>query len=230
MTRNWSATLSCSSSSSCCGTKPTRALTSPGRLQLSCPKTRTPPLLGGVNPSMSSSSVVFPAPFLPSTPMTSPGATLERQVTDHLLRAEGLAEIRGLARPRSFIVLLPFVRRLLTSSASLNWSCLAASTVCSTSGSTCCSRLAARCVARLARDRHRLAAISFEQALRLQQAVGLGNRHGIHGVCDGQLAHRRQLGAGRELAARDHAPHLLDDLAVDRNAGLRVEYEHEAAW
>src|SRR3954469_11345835 len=33
------------------------------------------PALGGVKPSMSSSSVVLPAPFLPSTPTTSPGDT-----------------------------------------------------------------------------------------------------------------------------------------------------------
>ena len=31
---------------------------------------------------------------------------------------------------------------------------------------------------------------------------------------------------GCELAARDHAPHLLEELAVDRDAGMRVEDEH----
>src|ERR1041384_3284536 len=36
---------------------------------------RTVPLVGGVRPSSDSSSVVLPAPFLPSTPMTSPGFT-----------------------------------------------------------------------------------------------------------------------------------------------------------
>src|ERR1700690_2578646 len=44
--------------------------------QLSCPKTRTSPSVGSVKPSMSSSRVVLPAPFLPNTPTTSPGSTL----------------------------------------------------------------------------------------------------------------------------------------------------------
>src|SRR5690349_7345434 len=62
-------------SSSCCGTKPTRALAAPGKRKLSWPNSCTVPAVGAVKPSMSSSSVVLPAPFLPSTPTTSPGST-----------------------------------------------------------------------------------------------------------------------------------------------------------
>src|SRR5882672_3796939 len=61
-----------STSSSCCGTKPIFAFADSDRCMLGSPKTSAVPSLGGLKPSRTSSSVVLPAPFLPSTPITSP--------------------------------------------------------------------------------------------------------------------------------------------------------------
>src|SRR5690606_5315259 len=65
-----------SMSSSCCGTKPIRAFTRSESRMLSSPNRRAVPDVGGPKPSSTSSSVVFPAPFLPSTPITSPGSAI----------------------------------------------------------------------------------------------------------------------------------------------------------
>src|SRR5690606_31393981 len=73
---------------------------------------------------------------------------------------------------------------------------------------------------------HRLAAVAFEQAFALEQAVGLRDGHRVHRVGVRHVAHRGQLGAGDELATRDHAPHLLNELLVDGYAGVGVEDEH----
>ncbi len=74
--------------------------------------------------------------------------------------------------------------------------------------------------ARRADNRHRLAAIARQQPFGFEQAVRFGDRHRVHRVRHRELAHRRQLRAGLELAARDHAPHLLENLPVDRHARL----------
>src|SRR5688572_17552633 len=230
MTRNWSATLSCSSSSSCCGTNPTRTFTSPGSATLACPKTCTPPVVGGVNPSISSSKVVLPAPFLPSTPMTSPGATSNDRSRITCFAPKDLPRLVA-CTAASIIAVLPVLADALDQLRLAQFELFGRQHGLLDQWLDLLQSLGQRrCAARLARDRHRHAAIAFQQALRLQQAVGLGNRHGIHGVFDGQLAHRRQFGAGRQLTARDHAARLLEDLPVDRNAGLRVQYEHADAW
>src|SRR5471030_418950 len=74
--------------------------------------------------------------------------------------------------------------------------------------------------------RHADAAQPLQQALGLQHAVGLADGHGVDRVVHGDGAHGRQVVARLELAAGDHAAHLLDDLAVDRRrcGGGDVEY------
>ena len=59
------------------------------------------------------------------------------------------------------------------------------------------------------RDGHRLAAIALEHAFRFEQPVDLRYGHRIDRVLHREVADRRQLGAGRQLAARGHAPDLV---------------------
>src|SRR5262245_12434947 len=230
MTRSWSATLSCSSSSSCCGTKPTRTLTSPGNATLGWPKSCTPPPDGGVNPSMSSSSVVLPAPFLPSTPITSPGDTSNDRSSSTRLAPNDLLRWDACTAD-SIIAVLPILADALDQLRLAQFELFRREHALLDQRLDLLKPLRQRrCSARLAGHRHRPAAIALQQAFGFQQAVGLRNRHRIHGVPDGELAHRGQLGAGCELAARHHAARLLEDLAVDRNAGVGIQYEHGPAW
>ena len=87
-------------------------------------------------------------------------------------------------------------------------------------------RSAAPAYARWARDRHRLAAVALEHAFGLEQAVDLRDRHRIDRVPEGQFPDRRQRRSGRELAARDHAADLLEQLPIDRHARVRLQNEH----
>ncbi len=70
--------------------------------------------------------------------------------------------------------------------------------------------------------------MAFEQALGLEQAISLGDGHGIDGVLDRKPADRRQLGALTQLATGDKATDLLYQLSVERDTGARMEDEHGA--
>ena len=58
-----------------------------------------------------------------------------------------------------------------------------------------------------------------DQAFRLEQAERLGHGHRIDGQRLREIAHRRQLVTGLQLPAGDTAPHLRDELPVDRLGG-----------
>src|SRR3954462_66721 len=64
------------------------------------------PALGGVKPSMSSSNVVLPAPFLPSTPTTSPGDTWKDRSSSTRFAPKDLLRCAA-CTIASFIAILP---------------------------------------------------------------------------------------------------------------------------
>ncbi|MNC92157.1 hypothetical protein D3C83_85330 [compost metagenome] len=68
--------------------------------------------------------------------------------------------------------------------------------------------------------------MALEHAFRFEQRVDLRHRHRIDRVLQRELADRRQLGAGRQLPARRHAPDLVEELPVDRHARVRFQDEH----
>src|SRR5271157_2696620 len=79
----------------------------------------------------------------------------------------------------------------------------------------------------LVRDEGPRALMSFEQTAQLQFAIGPHHRIGIDGNVHGQLSHRGQLLARQQRAGSDPGPHLIDELAVDWDAGMEVERELE---
>ncbi len=72
-----------------------RPLMDAGRVRLSWPQSATLPLLAGENPSEISSSVVLPAPFFPSTPMTLPAATFAEMSLSTCLESNDLPTLRA---------------------------------------------------------------------------------------------------------------------------------------
>src|SRR6185295_11001759 len=178
MTRSWSATVSWSSSSSCCGTKPTRDFTAPGSRWLGCPKTLTVPEVGGVNPSISSSSVVLPAPFLPRSPMTSPGATSNDSSSITLLWPNDLLRCDPCTVASAIFLFLPDLADRLQQVRLAQFELFGRQhrlfeqwpDLLQAAGKL-------RGVLRAVRDGHGPPAIALEQPLGLEQAVGLGYRH-----------------------------------------------------
>ena len=62
----------------------------------------------------------------------------------------------------------------------------------------------------------------LKDALSFKQGVRLRDSHGIYRVLNGHVSNRRELGTGGKLAAGDHAPNLVDELAIDWHAGVRI--------
>ena len=71
-----SSTVRLGKSAGCCDCTPMRSLMARMSLETSMPSSLTVPLSAVRSPSMISTVVVFPAPFGPSMPNTSPLATL----------------------------------------------------------------------------------------------------------------------------------------------------------
>ncbi len=69
------------------------------------------------------------------------------------------------------------------------------------------------------------ALMGFEQAAEFQFTISAHHGIGIDGEIDGELAHRRQLVAGGQRAGGDPAPHLIDQLAIDRDAAMKINGE-----
>ena len=74
-------------------------------------------------------------------------------------------------------------------------------------------------------DAHALAADAVDEAFDLKAGVGLGDGHGVDVGGLGDLADAGQEVAGAELAAGDEGADLVDELAVDGDAGGWVELE-----
>src|SRR5688572_28811194 len=150
---------------------------------------------------MISSSVVFPAPFFPSTPITSPDFTSKVRSCNTSREPNDLRSCEA-CTAGSFIVLLPFA-------AEQSYDFRLAQL--KLSGGQCDLRDQwldlfeppgyGRLRARPAGHGHRLAAVVFQQALRLQQAVSLGNRPRIHRVRNGDFAYRGHFIARFQLTA-----------------------------
>ena len=79
----------------------------------------------------------------------------------------------------------------------------------------------------LVADKSSRALMGFEQAAELQFAIGPHHGIGIDGQIDGELPHGWQLVARSQRARGDPAPHLVDQLPVDRDAGMQIEGELE---
>ena len=73
------------------------------------------------------------------------------------------------------------------------------------------------------------ALLGFEQASEFELAVSAHHRVGIDGEIDGKLTDGGKLVAGGQGAGGDTRPHLIDELAIDRDAGMKIEGEGEAA-
>ena len=205
-----------------------RALAAADICSASSPNTATLPRVGGLKPSSVSSSVVLPAPFLPSTPMMSPGNTSADTSVERSLRAE---ELRHVASRHYRFSASFFSHWSPTQGQQLFLADLELPRRQHELRGGRLELLQAlrqrRLIAPPRGHAHRLAALPLEQALSLEQGIRLRDRHRIHGVQLGELAHRGQLRAGRELAAGDEARDLLDELPIDRRAGLWIQHEHE---
>jgi hypothetical protein len=79
----------------------------------------------------------------------------------------------------------------------------------------------------LGADERAGALVSLKQASQLELAVRADNGVGIDGKVYGKLAHGGQLISGSECAGCHGAAHLIDDLAIDRDATVEVEVEAE---
>ncbi len=71
--------------------------------------------------------------------------------------------------------------------------------------------------------------MGFEQASQFEFAVGAHHGVGIDGEIDGKLADGGKLIAGRQGAGGDSRPHLIDELAINRDASMKIESEGEVA-
>src|SRR5690606_24285640 len=214
--------------SSCCGTNPTFVLTDAGIRKLSCPKTSTVPALAGVKPRISSSKVVLPAPFLPSTPTTSPGSISNERSARTVLR------LKDLLRPRAttcgpVIVLLPLGFERFDDIVDADLELLRREHErVELRVELLHSRGKRRLRVALLGNGHRLPAVALEDTFGLEQRVDLRDRHRIDRVLERELSNRRQLGPRRELPARDHAADLLEQLPIDRHTGMRLQRKHLA--
>ena len=73
------------------------------------------------------------------------------------------------------------------------------------------------------------ALLGFKQASKLEFPVGAHYRIGIDGEIDGKLADCRKLISRRQGARGDTRPHLIDELAINRDASMKIKAEGEAA-
>jgi len=81
----------------------------------------------------------------------------------------------------------------------------------------------------LVRNKRSRALMGFEQATKLQLAVSAHDGVGIDGQIDGKLADGGKLIPGVQRPGSDAGMGLIDDLAVDRNAAVKIEGELEGA-
>ena len=79
----------------------------------------------------------------------------------------------------------------------------------------------------LSADERARALVRLEQAAQLEFAVCADDGVGIDGQVYSKLPHGRQLISGIEGAGCHGAAHLVDDLAVDRDATVEIEVEAE---
>src|SRR6476646_11614210 len=176
-------------SSSCCGTNATRLFAPADRSALRSPNISAEPDVGMLKPSSSSSSVVLPAPFLPSTPTMSPGSTSTEMSRSTCLVGKLLLSARALTTACGML-LSPFLvdeiqdvalRELELLRGKHELLGLAIEPAQSFAQSGLGSRLRGH--------RHRLAAVTLEQTLGLEQRVRLRDRHRVHRMLDRELAH-----------------------------------------
>jgi hypothetical protein len=73
------------------------------------------------------------------------------------------------------------------------------------------------------------ALMGFEHAAEFELAIGAHDSIGVDGEIDGELPDGRELVAGGERSGSDAGAHLIDELAVDGNAGVEIEGELEWA-
>jgi phage baseplate assembly protein W len=73
------------------------------------------------------------------------------------------------------------------------------------------------------------ALMGFEQAPEFQFAVGAHHGVGIDGEIDGELADSGKLIPGRQGARGYTGPHLIDELAINRDASMKIKSEGEAS-
>jgi hypothetical protein len=78
------------------------------------------------------------------------------------------------------------------------------------------------------RDERSCALVSFEKSSQFEFAVGAHDGVGIDGEVDRHLTDRGELISGSERTQSHTAAHLIDDLTVDGNAGVQVQFELEA--
>src|SRR5690606_34118756 len=215
-----------SMSSSCCGTKPIRAFTRSDSRMLSSPNTRAVPEVGGPKPSSTSSSVVFPAPFLPSTPITSPGSATAVISCSTSFEPNDLLTLSALTTA-SGILVLPVLVDERDDVFFVELELPGGEHELPDFGLELLAPLRPRRGFRHASGHgHRFAAVAHKNALELEKVIGLGDRHRVDGVLERKLPDRRQGRAGRKLTARDEAPHLIHQLTVDRCPRLRIQDEH----
>ena len=74
-------------------------------------------------------------------------------------------------------------------------------------------------------DDQRLAAAALEDAVALEEAVGLADRHRVEGELGGERAGRGEFGAGREQAGGDLEFDLVHDLPVGGHAVVEIDGE-----
>ena len=68
-------------------------------------------------------------------------------------------------------------------------------------------------------DAHPLPALELDDAVALQERIGLGDGHGIDFQLQGHLADRGQEIAGADAAAGHVAADLVHELPIDRHPG-----------
>jgi hypothetical protein len=81
----------------------------------------------------------------------------------------------------------------------------------------------------LVADESSCSLMRFEQTSEFQLAVSAHHRVGVDGEIDGKLADGGKLIAGGERSGCDSGAHLIDELAVNGDASVKVQGESEAA-
>jgi hypothetical protein len=81
----------------------------------------------------------------------------------------------------------------------------------------------------LVADESPRALMGFEKTSKFQFAVGAHHGVGINGEINCELANCRKLISGCQGTRGDTRPHLIDELAINRDAGMKIESEGEAA-
>jgi hypothetical protein len=67
--------------------------------------------------------------------------------------------------------------------------------------------------------------VGFQQATKFQLSIRTSNRVRVDRQVDRELAYCRELITDTERSRSDGTPHLVDELAVDRNPTLEVKPE-----